>query len=188
MEEIARPLRVCLTGAESTGKSELARELARHFSAPHVPEYAREYAAMVARELSYMDVMPIARGQMDLEERIVADARDLLILDTDLLSTVVYSRHHFGACPAIVEEAARSRLADLYLLLDIDVPWIPDPVRDCGDTRGTLHADFCRALEEFKAPFKLISGAWDERFRRSVDEIEAARSNREPSPLGEGAA
>ena len=97
MEEIARPFRVCLTGAESTGKSELAKELARQFAAPWVPEYAREYAERANRELSYMDVMPIARGQMELEERVSAGARDLLILDTDLLSTVVYSRHHFGA-------------------------------------------------------------------------------------------
>jgi len=176
MEEVAHPLRVCLTGAESTGKSELAKELARHFSALHVPEYSREYATKVNRELSYMDVMPIARGQVDLEEEIVANARDLVILDTDLLSTVVYSRHHFGACPAIVEGEARTRLADLYLLLDIDVPWIPDPVRDSGDSRESLHEEFCRALQEFKAPFKLISGAWDERFRRSVDEIEAVRT------------
>lgn len=175
MEQVARPLRVCLTGSESTGKSELAKELARHFSVPHVPEYSREYATSVNRELSYMDVIPIARGQMELEERIVADARDLVILDTDLLSTVVYSRHHFGACPAIVEGVARTRLADLYLLLNIDVPWIPDPVRDCGDTRESLHQEFRRALKEFNAPFKLISGAWDERFRRSVDEIEALR-------------
>ena len=74
MEEIARPFRVCLTGAESTGKSELAKELARHFAAPWVPEYAREYAERVNRELSYMDVMPIARGQVELEQRISADA------------------------------------------------------------------------------------------------------------------
>src|SRR5713226_7022355 len=175
MEEVARPLRVCLTGAESTGKSELAKELARHFSAPHVPEYSREYATSVNWELSYIDVIPIARGQIDLEERILADARDLVILDTDLLSTVVYSRHHFGACPAVVERALRARLADLYLLLDIDVPWVSDPVRDCGDMRESLHQEFRRVLEEFNAPFKLISGAWDERFRRSVDEIEALR-------------
>ena len=66
MEEVAHPFRVCLTGAESTGKTELARELAGHFGAPHVPEYSREYAERAARELSYMDVYPIARGQMEL--------------------------------------------------------------------------------------------------------------------------
>ena len=171
MEKVARPFRVCLTGAESTGKSELAAQLARHFSAPRVPEYSREYAANLARELSYMDVMAIARGQIELEERIAADARKLLILDTDLLSTVVYSRHHFGASPAIVEAVARTRLADLYLLLDIDVPWIPDPVRDSGETREELHGEFQGVLKEFNANFKTISGPWDERFKSAAEVI-----------------
>jgi NadR type nicotinamide-nucleotide adenylyltransferase len=176
MEKIARPLRICLTGAESTGKTELAKELAGHFSAPWVPEYSREYATMVNRELSYIDVTPIARGQVQLEDRIVATARDLVILDTDLLSTVVYSRHHFGACPEVVEWMARNRLADLYLLLDIDVPWLPDPVRDSGERRDILHDDFMRALVELQARYQMISGAWDDRFKRSVEAIEAARS------------
>lgn len=178
MEEVARPFRVCLIGAESTGKTELAKELARHFDAPWVPEYSREYAERVNRELSYMDVMPIARGQLELEERIAADARDLLILDTDLLSTVVYSRHHFGACPAMIEALARQRLADLYLLLDIDVPWVADPVRDSGHT---LHEQFCEALEEFKAVTRTISGGWDQRYERAVGVIEAARQRAHPS-------
>jgi HTH-type transcriptional regulator, transcriptional repressor of NAD biosynthesis genes len=169
MEKIARPFRVCLTGAESTGKSELAKELAAHFHAPWVPEYAREYAERVARELSYMDVYPIARGQMELEKSVTEGANDLVVLDTDLLSTVIYSRHHFGACPIVVESLARTRLADLYLLLDIDVPWVADPVRDTGATRDLLHELFCDVLEEFRANVRTISGTWDERLRRAIE-------------------
>jgi NadR type nicotinamide-nucleotide adenylyltransferase len=173
MEKIAGPLRVCLIGAESTGKTELAQELARHFSVPWVPEYSRKYATTVNRELSYMDVSPIAQGQIDLEE--AADATDLLILDTDLLSTVAYSRHHFGACPSWIEGGARNRRADLYLLLDIDVPWVSDPVRDSRDTRVELQQEFQRVLEQFGADVVLISGAWEERFHRAVEAIAAAR-------------
>lgn len=169
MEKVARPFRVCLTGAESTGKTELAKELAAHFGAPWVPEYSRDYAARVARGLSYMDVYPIARGQMELEERIAAGARDLVVLDTDLLSTVIYSRHHFGACPIMIESLARTRLADLYLLLDIDVPWIADPIRDSGATRDTLHELFCEVLGEFGANVRTICGSWDERLRQAIE-------------------
>jgi NadR type nicotinamide-nucleotide adenylyltransferase len=169
MEKVARPFRVCLTGAESTGKTELAKELAAHFGAPYVPEFSREYAERVARELSYMDVAPIARGQMELEERVSAEARDLMVLDTDLLSTVVYSRHHFGACPIVVEALARKRIADLYLLLDIDVPWVADPVRDSGGTRDALHEQFCDVLDEFGATVRTIAGQWDERLKRATE-------------------
>jgi NadR type nicotinamide-nucleotide adenylyltransferase len=173
MEKIARPFRVCLTGAESTGKTELAKELARHFSAVLVPEYSREYALSRQSELSYSDVGPIAHGQMEREDAAVGS--QLIILDTDLLSTVVYSRHHFGAVPQWVQTKAQERLADLYLLLDIDVPWISDPVRDSGQTRVELHEDFRSALEESGARYELISGKWDERLRRSIEVIESAK-------------
>jgi NadR type nicotinamide-nucleotide adenylyltransferase len=177
MEKIARPLRVCLTGAESTGKSQLAKELSCHFSAVLVPEYSREYALGRQNELTYSDVGPIAHGQIEREDRAQSEVPvpDLLILDTDLLSTVVYSRHHFGAVPKWVEEAARKRLADFYLLLDIDVPWVWDPVRDSGPTREALHDDFRRALEEFGKPYTVISGKWDARLRRSIEVIERAK-------------
>jgi NadR type nicotinamide-nucleotide adenylyltransferase len=177
MEKIARPFRICLTGAESTGKTELAKELARHFGALLVPEYSREYALQRQNELSYSDVGPIAHGQMECEEASQrgVSVPHLIILDTDLLSTVVYSRHHFGAVPQWVETKARDRLADLYLLLDIDVPWVWDPVRDSGATREDLHADFRSAVEESGARYTIISGTWDERLRRSIEVIEAAR-------------
>ena len=177
MEKIADPFRVCLTGAESTGKTELAKELARHFSAVLIPEYSREYSLGRQNELSYSDVGPIAHGQMRQEDdaQTGVSAPHIVILDTDLVSTVVYSRHHFGSVPQWVEDAARRRLADFYLFLAIDVPWIWDPVRDSGQTRQALHVDFQRALDEFGARYEVISGNWDERLRRSIEAIERAK-------------
>lgn len=171
MEKVARPYRVCLTGAESTGKSRLALELGRALSAPVVPEFAREYAERAARELTYLDVGPIARGQMEMEDRLTLSASALLIFDTDLVSTVVYSRHHYGSCPEWVAEAAKARSADLYLLLDIDVPWIADAVRDSGDTRAELHERFRDALEEIGAAYEVIRGTWKSRFEGAVGAI-----------------
>ena len=160
--------RICLTGAECTGKSRLAEELARHFGTVWVPEFAREYAERVARPLTYLDVAAIAEGQMRLEVGLVAG---LAILDTDLISTVVYSRHHYGACPEWIVAEARKRRADLYLLLDIDVLWIADGARDSGARRGELHEEFRRALQEFGAKFVLISGTWEERRQRAIDAV-----------------
>jgi len=170
VEKIARPVRVCLTGAESTGKTELAKALSRHFSAPMVPEFSRQYAERVARDLSFMDVMPIAKGQMELEESLSGGA-PLVILDTDVLSTICYSRHHFGTSPVILDAIGRKRMADLYLLLDIDVPWVADPVRDSGATREALHERFCDVLDEFGANVVTLRGNWEERLRRAIAAI-----------------
>ena len=113
--------RVCLIGPECTGKTTLAEQLAAHFDAPWVPEFAREYAERVARVLTVDDVEPIARGEMALIED-AAPSEGLVILDTDLISTVVYAATTTADVPSGSKREARARKADLYLLTDIDLP------------------------------------------------------------------
>lgn len=141
-------IRVVLTGSESTGKTTLAAELARHYSAALVPEFVRAFAEQRGGVIEFSDHGPIARGQMALEDEYIARGGDLLVQDTDLLSTVVYCRHYFGRCPPWIEEAAAARRPDLYLLCEIDVPWVADGVRDRGERRDemqTLFRDEVRA-------------------------------------------
>ena len=170
--------RVVLTGSESTGKTTLARRLAEHFDAEWVPEFVRDYAAAKPTPLAFDDHGPIARGQMQREQEYLARAEArgarLLVQDTDLLSTAVYCAHYYGACPAWIEEAARARLPDLYLLLDIDIPWQPDPQRDRGHMRPAMHTLFVEAVRRFGAPFVIIGGAGEARFdaaRRTIEGI-----------------
>jgi nicotinamide riboside kinase len=153
--------RLCLTGPESTGKSELATRLARETGWVYVPEYAREYAEQQG-ELSAADVEPIARGYL---ERLPDEP--FLILDTDLISTVVYARYYYGACPQWIEEEARRRRADLYLLMDTDVGFEPDPVRDHNpDAREDLFDRFRATLDEFETNWRIVSGTWEERWQQ----------------------
>lgn len=158
------PRRICLTGPESTGKSRLAARAARELGATVVPEYAREYAERHDRELTADDVEPIARGEIASLERA---SGEVIVLDTDLLSTVVYARHYYGSCPAWIVEEARRRRADLYLLLDTDIAWTADPVRDAGgDAREDLFDAFRAALDELETRWEIVSGDFEERWRR----------------------
>lgn len=167
---------ICLTGAESTGKSRLAEELARHFEGSVCFEFARDYVLEVKRPLTADDVEPIARGQMRKEDEATINCiSDLLLLDTDLVSTVAYARYYYGECPKWIERAARARLADVYLFLDIDVPWIEDDARDAGADRELVHEHFQRVLDEFGANYVLIRGDWDERRAAAIAAIQAAR-------------
>jgi NadR type nicotinamide-nucleotide adenylyltransferase len=165
-----RPRRIVLTGSESTGKSELATALAAHFGAPVTREFARDYALANEAPLDASDVEAIARGQMALED---AAEGPLVICDTDLVSTVVYSNHYYSACAPPIVDAARTRLADLYLLLDIDVPWTPDPARDAFDQREAIHARFVATLEALGANYVVIRGNWEERRDAAIAAIEA---------------
>jgi NadR type nicotinamide-nucleotide adenylyltransferase len=163
--------RICLSGPHSTGKSTLARELAAHYRAPSVAEYARGYALGVTRALTADDVPRIAAGQLANEES--AGGAPMLILDTDLLSTVVYARHYYGSCPEWIESKARERRAGLYLLMDVDTPFVDDPARDSADAREELLAKFRAALDEFKAEYVLISGTWSARQSAAIAAIDA---------------
>jgi nicotinamide riboside kinase len=87
----------------------------------------------------------------------------LVILDTDLISTVVYSRHYYGQCPEWIEAEAQARKADLYLLTDIDVPWTDDDVRDTAAARVALHGQFAATLAAYGANFVTIRGDWQQR-------------------------
>lgn len=169
--------RVVVTGSECTGKTTLAADLARHFEAVWVAEYAREYldqkVATTGLPLNASDVEPIARGQIAAEDRGAALARGLLVLDTDLVSTTVYARHYYGACPAWIEQAARDHRADLYLLCDIDVPWVADSVRDRPHHREHIHALFVDALDALGASYVTIRGSWPDRLARAVAAVSA---------------
>lgn len=155
--------RICLIGPESTGKTELAKRLARELGVEWAAEYAREYAEARTNQLTADDVEPIARGQIALMQR-----AECAILDTDLISTVVYARHYYGACPSWIEDEARARRADLYLLLDTDVAWQPDIARDSGgDAREDLFDAFRCALDEFDTRWEIVSGDWEERYERA---------------------
>ena len=159
------PRRICLIGPESTGKSKLAERLARELGATYVSEFARDYATARRNELTAADVEPIARGQMANQDSVRHAER--VVLDTDLISTIVYARHYYGTCSPEIEEEARKRRADLYLLMDTDVEWVPDPARDAGgDAREDLFDAFRAALDEFGTNWTIVSGDWEERWDR----------------------
>ncbi len=168
-------IRVCVTGPESTGKTELAERLANALGAPWVPEAARAYAERVGRPLTAGDVEPIGREHVAEVEAAIAEGPPLLVLDTDLVSTMVYGQQYYGFASAWLEERARARRADLYLLCDIDVPWQADGIRDRPEDREAMFEDFAEALERFGANVRLISGDRDARLKTALDAIEGLR-------------
>jgi len=175
-----RPLRVVVTGSECTGKTTLARSLAERFGAPWAPEYSRGYCEAKPGPLGPEDVEPIARGQMDDADAAEERATDLLVLDTDLLSTVVYARHYYGACPPWVEEAARARRGDLYLLCAPDLPWTADGVRDRGGAREEMHRLFVAELSSARVAVRSVSGTGPARAAEAADAVARALAGRSP--------
>jgi HTH-type transcriptional repressor of NAD biosynthesis genes len=179
---MAEITRICLTGPESTGKSRLADRLAAHYGTVRVEEFSRDYAEARGGRLTYADVETIARGQIALEEEAMPRAKRLILLDTDIVSSVVYSSYCYGDVPTFVTGRAEEHLADLYLLLDVDVPFVPDRVRSSAEHRASLDREFRSALDRFGARYELVSGSWESRFTRAVALIDALL-RQTPGPL-----
>jgi len=170
----ARPLVVVLTGPESTGKTTIAARLARRHDVPWSAEGARAYldawlAEDPAAQLGLETVSPIARAHVALEDAADAEAArrgsPLVVRDTDLISTVAYSRALYGTAPEWVVDAARARRGDRYLLCDVDAPWVADHVRGEAGDRFAMRDVFVATLAEMGADVTVLRGDWETRLR-----------------------
>lgn len=163
--------RIVLTGPECSGKTTLAATLAEQFGAPWLPEASRAYAVEKARDghtLTQADVEPIARRAVAAEDAALADAPPMLVLDTDLLSTVTYARHYYGTSSAWLEDEAHTRQAALYLLCAPDLPWTPDGIRDRPTNREELFTAFEGVIAEFGARVVVVRGTGPRRTDAAV--------------------
>ena len=172
-------LRVCIFGPESTGKSTLAQNLADHFETIAVPEYARTYLEEQNGELAYNDLPMIARGQIASEDALIPHCNRVLITDTDVLATTVWSQFLYGKCDPWIEEVANARPADLYLLTDVDVPCVDDAVRYLPENRSDFLAECEQALTTRGRRFVRLSGTWEARMERAVDAVSGICYNME---------
>ncbi len=163
--------RVCVFGPESTGKSTLTANLAKHFNTIGVKEYARTYLEELGTELQQEQLVEIARGQLSSETALTPYSNKLLIADTDLLLTTVWSQFLYGSCDPWITEEAQNHDYDLYLLTDVDVPWVKDDVRYLPNDRENF-LDLCeQTLIENNRNYIKLSGSWEDRTQKAIEAV-----------------
>jgi HTH-type transcriptional regulator, transcriptional repressor of NAD biosynthesis genes len=174
-----RVKRVAIVGAESTGKTTLAQNLAQHFHTVWVPEYGREYTevtvdpeAVFGYQWKTEEFVHIARRQLELEDQLAEQANRVLICDTDALATAIWHERYMGSKSSEVEDIAANRSYDLYLLTDVDIPFVQDGIRDGEHLREWMTERFRQELDARHLPWILLQGGYDQRFRTAVTAIE----------------
>lgn len=187
MEEVLKQqpsncIKVVLFGPESTGKTTLSRQLARHYNSVWVPEYAREYLQNKwnneRKTCEPKDLMPIAIGQMKIENELAQKTDTILICDTDLLETKVYSEAYYsGTCDPILETNALKNSYDLYFLTYIDTPWEVDDLRDKPNERERMFKAFEETLIKYNKPYVLLKGNKQERLKLAIKHIDNLLKN-----------
>ncbi|MGI8607998.1 MAG: AAA family ATPase [Candidatus Dormibacteria bacterium] len=167
--------RVCIVGAESTGTTTLARALAAHFRTTWVPEYGREYTEQVKgidAKWESEEFEMVAREQCRREDASARDANRILLCDTDALATAIWHERYLGYPSRAVQAIADSRRYDLYLLTDVDIPFVQDGYRDGEHLREWMHGRFIAELSRIGRKFQVIRGSLQQRLERSVEVIE----------------
>jgi len=173
----ANCIKVVLFGPESTGKTTLSRQLAAHYKTLWVPEFARDYLQdkwnNEQKICETSDLLPIAIGQMHLENTLAQKTNSVLLCDTDILETKVYSEAYYsGTCDPILEKYALENTYDLYFLTYIDTPWEADDLRDKPHEREKMFKAFETALKTYNRPYVLIKGNKEERLKIAIQYID----------------
>lgn len=168
-------IKIAVVGPESTGKSWMTEKLASHFGTLFVPEFAREYCKDLNRQYTLEDEVNIFRGQVELEDRLMESSKqNLLFCDTMILTVKIWCDHLFGGTPEEITHEIRTRHYDLFLLMDIDLPWQDDSLRDFPHLRGHFMDIWHQELTSISARYELISGTGEDRFlnaKKACDEF-----------------
>ncbi|WP_267394913.1 MULTISPECIES: ATP-binding protein [unclassified Sphingomonas] len=171
------PRSICLHGPESTGKSTIAPQLAKHFDTPCVAEFGRTYCEAFGTDLTMADLVEIGKGHDAKTRAALARGRFPVILDTDPLMSAVWGLMMFGRRDPWFDTWHNT--ADLYLLYDIDLPWVEDGTRLFGTAAERQRFfDLSRAeLERRGVRWALVSGTGHARYLATLAAIE--RSSRD---------
>src|SRR5690606_19508410 len=172
MENKKQVFKIAVVGPESTGKSTVAEQLARQLGTVCVPEYAREYCRHLNREYTLQDEMNMFYGQVALERSLVPLAQNnVLVCDTMFLTIKVWCDHLFGYTPDEVVNELRNVHYDLFLLMDIDLPWVDDPLRDFPHLRDHFMEIWHSELKAMDANYVVISGLDGERTANALEAV-----------------
>jgi NadR type nicotinamide-nucleotide adenylyltransferase len=167
--------KVVVIGPESTGKSTLCEQLAKYYNTSWVPEYAREYLLQHGTDYTYDNLLTIAKGQVALEESYIEKTAhsNVLFIDTDQYVMKVWCEFVFGKCHSWILDQITKRKYDLYLLCNIDLPWVKDILREYPDlaSRQQLYNIYKSILSNQSVPWIEISGNYDERLQKAIHAV-----------------
>ena len=166
--------RVCLLGAESTGKTTLARALAAAYDTVWNPEFGRPYteigrdpdAPWTSDEFTH-----IARIQCWYEDTLARSAREVLFCDTDAFTTALFHQVYLGE-PTHAFDDLLERRYDLYFVCGLEVPWKHDGIREFEEQRHWMHERYLERAAESGSPWVLVEGPPAARLQESSSAVD----------------
>ncbi len=165
-----------LTGPECSGKSSLAAQLHAHLDWPLLPELARAYldgrhAQSGIYRYRPSDLLNLASMQRQAEA--LKCNKDDAILDTDLLTLIVWWQEKFGPVPRQLSSQWQCQATRRYLLCKPDMPWQPDPQRENPSDRDRLYAHYEAELSNRGCKYSICEGNEQARLAQALTAIKS---------------
>lgn len=160
-------------GPESTGKSTISSFLASHYKTVWVPEYARAYCAALDHDPDLEDERRMLEGQLALEDQMMPLANGLIFCDTMFLTVKIWSEYEFNTYPEGVNAALKNREYDFFLVMNIDLPWQDDPLRNFPHLREHFMKVHLKEVASTGKPYAIISGLDHKREQNAIHAIDA---------------
>ncbi len=170
-------LRICVLGAESTGTTTLSKALAEHYGAPWVPEYGRLYTEALLdpdHKWHTQEFVHIAHMQQSMENQLAGESNGLLICDTNAFATRLWHERYVGGMSEAVDTIAAKDKVDLYIITDVDIPFVQDGIRDGEHIRHAMHDRFVDEVKKTKMPYIIATGSVADRLeytRQHIDKL-----------------
>ncbi len=146
----------------------ISEQLANHFNTVWVPEYARDYINQLQRPYNKEDILKIAKGQLKREKKLEPEANKYLFCDTEFIITKIWSEYKYKMCHKWILDKIKNHVYDLYLLMDIDLPWEYDPMREHPQLRKYFFDLYFNELNIRKFNFRVVNGLNNERLRNAI--------------------
>ena len=165
--------RICVIGAESTGKTTLVRALAAHYRTAWVPEFARTYSdgKCISPDYAKWDTREflfIAKTQSRFETELARQSNKLLICDTNSLVTELWHERYLGFRSPELATLSHPERYDLYLLTGDEIPFQQDAIRDGEQIRHSMHLRFVEEFRSLTVPGLVLEGPHEQRLQEAI--------------------
>jgi NadR type nicotinamide-nucleotide adenylyltransferase len=167
--------KIVIIGPESTGKTTLAEELAAYYKTSWCPEFARTYLLEKGTDYTYEDLLDIARAQVELEDRLLPEAKNgLFFIDTDMYVMKVWCEVVFEQCHTWILKQIAERKYDFYLLCNTELPWVEDELREYPDLaiRQKLFHMYKDIVINSGVPWSEIGGTHEQRIHSAISIVD----------------